>query len=463
MSTSLLRAPRAPTEHLCLESTKILTKLQLIAEFTYWLDHTRDCLHRNEAPFKILFDCFAVGASLGVLLDLLGSPVPSHLSVDVETSDFQLGMPDREKFFSNFIQRVHFLEIQGKPRYGEVLRIEDLFGGTSSGFMKVLKTVQRLLDALQATYPGLSMFPDPTFTQHDRRDIVMELVDTEGVHVSYLQLILDSVATLSCASNFMQSTLEPLVINDNWLSMRQYHDRVLKDMEAMLLCMERSDFNWDAENWLHIFGFGNPANRTNIAATYHSLSVNYLDIFEVLPEQKKTIESSSLARNIQILLDVLFILPARIADYCAWLQVILDYTLPSLPVLPTSSFSSPPSWFDTVCITLYHMSQISSAIDEMSWQIRSIQALRTLNQRAFHWNASIDPSQLGNLLVDDQLKIYDADSGTGLKPKPKDEAAKTYQVFLLETMLLCVWRNKNCRNIAETDLAVSRGPRGKAM
>ncbi|KAF5333810.1 hypothetical protein D9758_015234 [Tetrapyrgos nigripes] len=83
------------------------------------------------------------------------------------------------------------------------------------------------------------------------------------------------------------------------------------------------------------------------------------------------------------------------------------------------------------------MSQISSAIDKMSWQIQSIQALRTLNQRAFHWNASIDPSQLGNLLVDDQLEIYEADSGTGLKPKPKDEAAKTYQVFLFETMLLC--------------------------
>ncbi|KAF5333820.1 hypothetical protein D9758_015255 [Tetrapyrgos nigripes] len=285
--------------------------------------------------------------------------------------------------------------------------------------MKVLKTIQRLLDALQATYPGLSMFPDPTFTQHDRRDIVMELVDTERAHVSYLQLILDSVATLSCASNFMQSTLEPLVINDNWLSMRQYHDRVLKDMEAMLLRMERSDFNGDAEDWLHIFGFGNPANRTNIAATYRSLS------------------SRRLAGNIQILLDVLSILPARIADYCAWLQAILDYTLPSLPVLPTSSFSSPPSCFDTVCTTLYHMSQISSAIDKMSWQIQSIQALRTLNQRAFHWNASIDPSQLGNLLVDDQLEIYEADSGTGLKPKPKDEAAKTYQVFLFETMLLC--------------------------
>ncbi|KAF5333809.1 hypothetical protein D9758_015235 [Tetrapyrgos nigripes] len=229
MSTSLLRAPGAPTEHLCLENTKILTKLQLIAEFKHWLDHTRDCLHRNEAPFKILFDCFAVGASLGVLLDLPGSPAPSHLSVDVETFDFQLGMPDREKLFANFIQRVYFLEIQGKPRYGEVLRIEDLFGGTNSRFMKALKTVQRLLDPLQARYPGLCMFPDPTFTQHDRRDIVMILVDTERAHVSYLQLIL--------------LALEPLVINDNWLSMRQYHDRVLKDMEAMLLRMERSEFN----------------------------------------------------------------------------------------------------------------------------------------------------------------------------------------------------------------------------
>jgi len=140
MNASALRAPRAPTEQLCLESTKILAKLDLILEFRPWLNWTRYLLHRKfkeEPPFRVLFDCFALGASLGVLLDLLGSPAPSHLSVNLDKFDFHLDPAEREKYFASFIHRVNLLEVQGKLRYGEVLRVEDLFGGTSSGFMKV--------------------------------------------------------------------------------------------------------------------------------------------------------------------------------------------------------------------------------------------------------------------------------------------------------------------------------------
>ncbi|KAF5317899.1 hypothetical protein D9758_017808 [Tetrapyrgos nigripes] len=409
MSTSLLRAPRAPTEHLCLESTKFLAKLQLIAEFKHWLDHTRDCLHRNEPSFKILFDCFAVGASLGVLLDLPGSPAPSHLSVDVETSDFQLGMPDREKFFANFTQRVHFLEIQGKPRYGEVLRIEDLFGGTSSGFMKVLKTVQRLLDALQATYPSLCMFSRPNF-----------LLSMTGLILVCTLFAFDAWNCPTYLNSGVFGDKRQLVVN------APVSRPCLKDMEAMLLRMERSDFNGDAEDWLHIFGFDNPANRTNIAATYHSLSSR-----RVLQGISESFSTSYPSSQLALQITALGCRQSYIALY-----------------LHSQSFQSRlflhlQAAFDTVCTTLYHMSQISSAIDKMSWQIRSIQALRTLNQRAFHWNASIDLSQLGNLLVDDQLKIYDADSGTGLKPKPKDEAGQNISSLPISKQCCCVvWGNK---------------------
>ena len=128
-----------PPTQLRLESLKVLSRLRRILEFKHWLDYTQAyCHRREEPPYKLLFDCFALGAPLSVLLDLLGSPSPSHLNVDVDTFDFvAVSLAEREKFFSSCLHRIQLLEVQGRLAFGEVLRLDDLFGGTSSGFLKV--------------------------------------------------------------------------------------------------------------------------------------------------------------------------------------------------------------------------------------------------------------------------------------------------------------------------------------
>lgn len=129
---------KAPNEYLRLESSRILPRLRLILEFKPWLEYTRLYFRRkSEAPVAILWDCFTLGASLCTLLDLLGSPSPRDLVVDVVNFDFGLSVAHREKFFNSFITRVQLLELQGRLPYGEVLRSEDLFDCTNSGFAKV--------------------------------------------------------------------------------------------------------------------------------------------------------------------------------------------------------------------------------------------------------------------------------------------------------------------------------------
>lgn len=130
-----LRAPRAPTDQLRLASISILARLEKIIEFRPWIVSKNQ--YRKDPPYKVLFDSFSLGAPLGVLLDLLGSPAPSYLSVDVEDFDFELSLAERERFVQSFIQRVHLLEVTGRLSYGEIIRVDDLFNGTSSGFMKV--------------------------------------------------------------------------------------------------------------------------------------------------------------------------------------------------------------------------------------------------------------------------------------------------------------------------------------
>lgn len=130
--------PKAPTDTHRLASFQTLTLLQLIRPFRPWLRYTRDSIPRRfDSPLIHLFDCFACGAPLCTLLELLGSPTPRHLQVSPEDFNFDLGMNDRRVFIENVIARVGALEAQGRLGYGEVVRPEDFLGGSLTGYMKV--------------------------------------------------------------------------------------------------------------------------------------------------------------------------------------------------------------------------------------------------------------------------------------------------------------------------------------
>lgn len=141
---SMLQAPRAPPDQLRLESSRVLARLRLIIEFKPWLEYTRLYHHtKREAPVKLLWDCFAFGAPLCTLLNLLGSPTPAHLNVKLDEFDFDLPLDHRELFVTSFIERVQMLEAQRRLPFGEVLRPGDLFDGTNAGFLKVSSNIQR--------------------------------------------------------------------------------------------------------------------------------------------------------------------------------------------------------------------------------------------------------------------------------------------------------------------------------
>ncbi|KAF9265052.1 hypothetical protein L218DRAFT_924853 [Marasmius fiardii PR-910] len=426
-----LRILGVPSAQLRLESLKVYSRLRRILEFKHWLEYTQAYCHRKEEPpYKLLFDCFALGASLGILLDLLGSPAPNHLNVDVETFDFiGVSLAEREKFFSSFLHRIQLLEVQGKLPFGEVLRPEDFFGGSSSGFMKVLKTVSRILDSLHASYPGL--FSVPNGYQTMRRERVQELIETERVHVSFLSMIVNSTAALSSGSKSLERALEGLVINNTRL--RQYHDRVLQELESL------TAGQW-LEQWEQIFGFHDHATRTNIATCYRSACVNYISLHDFLYEQVDQTEPV-LAGHAQILLDVLCHIPSRISDYLFKLRNILALSLPTPPAPNTY----PLNPFDSLCTTIFHLEEIFSTVDEISRQLRTVHATQIIRRRAFHWPNSVDPDDLGNLLLDDALE--------------NKESGVIYDVFLFEAMLLCCSKgSKSSRQAEPRDAANEYAP-----
>ncbi|KAK7029504.1 hypothetical protein VNI00_014537 [Paramarasmius palmivorus] len=401
-----LRVLGTPSPQLRLEALKVFCRLERILEFKPWLDYTRIYCHQKEEPtYKLLFDCFALGAPLGVLLDLLGSPASSRIIANVETFDF-VGtlLSDRESFFASFLQRVHLLEVQGRLSFGEVVRVDDLFEGSTSGFMKVLRTVQRVLDALHATYPGLFFVTEGS--EKTRQELIQELIETERAHVSFLRMVVDSGAALSASGKAAEKALEGLLVNNTRL--RQYHDRVLRALEGLPLTPPSE------ERWEYIFNFHDAATRTNVATSYRSACVSYLSLHDFLADMTN-INEPVLVAHTQILLDVLCHIPTRVFDYHSKLKQLLYLMLPT-----TSSVLSP---FDSLCSVIFHVQEIASTLDEISRQLRTLRSTHVIRARAFHWPNDIDPDMLGTLIMDDELVMED----TG----------KLYEVLLFEEMLLC--------------------------
>ncbi|KAJ6542835.1 TKL/TKL-ccin protein kinase [Mycena capillaripes] len=411
---SFLQAPKAPSDTLRREARRILARLDLIIEFRPWLEHIKHT-KRTTSSFTLLWETFALGVSLATLLNLLSAPSPRDLTLDADKSDFGLGLPHREKYFTNFIQRVQLLELQQKIPFGEVLRVQDLFGGTNSGFAKVLKTVERVLHALQDSFPGVFVLPNHAALL--REEYIQELVDTERAHTATLRMTGDSAELLSEGMRPMNPCLECLIINRPLL--RQYHDRVLR-------LLENAAKTPLTEDWDGIFAFEDET-RKNAVGAYRSICANYLGLADVL---QGYLDDSQplLASHAQMLLNNVSVLLTRTSTYSSLLEKILSVTS------PTDS-----STYDSLCSAVFHLREASDNLNEMGHLVRTVRSTRIFKGRAFTWRADVDPSELGPLLLDDVLGV----DVSGIHCQ--------YSVFLFEMMLLCCTTEDLDRRPAQAD------------
>lgn len=132
--TARLSLKASPPDHLRAKCALMLPRLQLIPEFEPWLDVALEHYLSTNAQTRpttqaalILWHCFALGAPLCVLLDMLGNANRHRDTVDAEP----------EALVQTFINGVLSLEAQGRLSHGEILHSEDIFSGTYQGFAKV--------------------------------------------------------------------------------------------------------------------------------------------------------------------------------------------------------------------------------------------------------------------------------------------------------------------------------------
>ncbi|KAF9564167.1 kinase-like protein [Agrocybe pediades] len=412
----LLQPPRAPSAQLRLESFKTLSRLQLIFEFRPWLDFTREYVRRRvDSPHLLLWDCLCFGAPLNTLLELLGSPTPRHLMVNVDNFDFEhVTIQQREAFFVGFIQRVNLLESQGRLSFGEVLRAEDFLYGGNAGYSRVIQTVNRVLLALQASYPGIYELPHGSTAR--RQSLVLQLTESERVYNAKLAQIVDSAAKLYEDDAIAHPSLEGFIVNCSRLV--PYHSHVLKS-----LC-EATSSGAGVEQWSFVFALHNKNFFTKMSISYRSICANYLTFKSFLNTlTSKIAEASTVLRDLS---DVIH----RFTEYWVILQAIVSVTSP----MERESY-------DSLCAVVVEAKQMSDSLADLGRALRTMWCYSQLSTRLGSQIKSLDDAA-GNILLDDCLLV---DPSTG----------KHYSVFLLEEILLCC---TDYRRSDFVDLGHSRYP-----
>ncbi|KAF9525854.1 hypothetical protein CPB83DRAFT_858745 [Crepidotus variabilis] len=410
MSLQFPYPPKAPTDSLRLESFKTLSRLQLIFEFQPWLQYSIEYTRRRvNSPYFQLWDCLCFGAPLNTLLELVGSPTPRQLSVTADEFDFNLSADERGRYFSSFIRRVQALENQGRLPFGEVLKVNDFMDGQSAGFSRILRTVNRILFTLDASYPGL--FTVPHGSDARRFSLIQQLIETEKIHVGKLATTADFCSLLYEDPTASHVSLECFIVSCSRLV--PYHDHVLR---CLLESSEQACF----EPWFYITAFQNQVFFTQMRISYHSLCTNYLSFHNFL--SKTVLKADQLKLGWDILRNLSSIL-CRFSEYQRVLHSILNATAPN-----------DQQSYDELCTMTHESSNIADALNNAGMELRTMTTHTTLSPRLKLTKQLNIIDDAGTLLLDDCLII---NSSTG----------EYYSVFLFQTTILCCRDHRQSDNI----------------
>ncbi|KAH8830230.1 hypothetical protein DL96DRAFT_1592082 [Flagelloscypha sp. PMI_526] len=285
-----LPPPKAVPPSLQVECYKLLTRLLQIPQVEPWIRNTAEYVlpprpfhtrfimpgSLSSQAVELLHATFCLGAPLCTLLDMLGSPSPPSLILDHDPRVFpyrDITIPEREEYIHSFIQRVGLLESTKKIKYGEVMRSSDLFSTTSIGWAKVLKTVHRVVDGLQETYPGVYAQPEDAVSR--KEDLFLLFEQSERDQVQLIKQLKDKLVALGISHNpLLESVIANLERIEEW------HERTLSSWKSSLSVEELLD--WDA-----VLGptTGDQLRSTALAA-YRSLCVGLCGLADYLTSAK---------------------------------------------------------------------------------------------------------------------------------------------------------------------------------
>ena len=328
----------------------------------------------------------------------------------------------------------------------------------------MLRTVRRILIALEQSYPGLyKVLPG---SSHPTQ-LLANLVDSERANVASLRRVFDAITALITVSE-----LHPCLHTLTDIPLLSWHEGILAALEEQY----NSPDTLDVCDWQNIFNLSSPTAAA-IIRSHRAICSNWdwagsSGIRTSLLHIRSLADDLEVKQHADVLLTILPRLPARLTEYAKLLSALLDITLPtfdpSSPPHPSRQSSFASTWselptpsstsfafavldpFDSLCTTLFVLTQITANIHEMCASFREIGVLELLKPYL-----ATDLHGLGPLLFDDRLEMQyhgalpygrqRVDSGYSSMPRSdqrghydsEDNNAYPCSLFLFENVFFC--------------------------
>ncbi|KAL9601935.1 MAG: hypothetical protein Q9219_002159 [cf. Caloplaca sp. 3 TL-2023] len=203
---------------ICLSLRRRLSHVPGFHQYLVEMDEEEADADGATDPVTSMWNCLRRGYPLMTIYNALQPP--DILALDPnKVTEKQVGKAATFKFLQACMQ---YLKIPAN----ECFLITDLYGGDTTGFVKVTKLVNRVLDSLDER--GFLMPSDPRLADHDERPgpgsqithiqhVVREIVQSERTYVQHLELLQQAKNEIETAGNVPGDSTHNIFLNLNAL------------------------------------------------------------------------------------------------------------------------------------------------------------------------------------------------------------------------------------------------------
>ncbi|CAO1604692.1 Guanine nucleotide exchange factor for Cdc42p [Xanthoria calcicola] len=362
-------------------------------------------------PVTSMWNCLRRGYPLMTIYNASKPHSPLHVDAN-RLAERQIGKAATFKFLQACLTDLMI------PA-NECFLITDLYGGDTTGFVKVTKVVNKVLDQLDER--GLLLPSDPRFQDHDQvpgqgskstkfQHVVREIVDSERTYVQHLELLQQAKNELEAGGTVPRDSIHDIFLNLNTLL--DFQRRFLIRIE------QQNSLPESQQNWGQLF-----IQYRDSFRVYEPFIANQTRCNETIIREWDKISASPHSSNIN---DLFESQPCFDAFCVKPFQRLSKYPL-LLKQLRSSCELDPEREADLVYGEAAANSLMQRASEAVAREQRNA-AVADLNVRVEDWKGH-DIRQFGELLLYGNFTVV---KGEGAKPTERE-----YIIYLFEKILLC--------------------------
>ncbi|CAZ83580.1 unnamed protein product [Tuber melanosporum] len=396
---SLINKKADPAQGLYQTCVALRERLMLVPDFEQFLEPLPGAL---EDPVSQLWRCFRMGSSLCVLFNAMR---PVSL---IEDSRCQLNLGS-----ANDCKAATYHFLQGIKKElnipdSESFMIHNLYSDDTNGFVKVTRTVSRILDELKKRNLLLNKKPSDTNRSSSERKpldnrarVVQELVDTERKYVQDLETLQDYMRTLEADEVISKDLIHVLFLNLNQLV--DFQRRFLIKVET------QNDLLPEQQSWGALFV------EYETFAVYQPYASNFKNAQDLAIEERAKLEKKP--HPVYDQLNAFLIKPIqRVTKYPLLLRDLIKQTDP-LEAEDQNLHQG-----------LEAIENINRKINEAIRKSENAEVVKDLEGRVEDWKGH-KLEHFGELLLHGQFSV--------IKGDPKGDVEREYYIYLFERILLC--------------------------